>query len=87
MAEVSDPRRPISQPGTLSRFLTGLAQCVKWLLVSLLFSIVIEWIGMVFWWEEQGLVHSRQMLSAELHYLDVDKSQSRQIKPANMAPT
>jgi integrating conjugative element membrane protein (TIGR03747 family) len=72
MAEVSDPRRPISQPGTLSRILTGLAQCVKWLLVSLLFSIVIEWIGMVFWWEEQGLVHSRQMLSAELNYLDVD---------------
>ena len=27
---------------------------------------------MVFWWEEQGLQHSRQMLSMELNYLDVD---------------
>jgi hypothetical protein len=27
---------------------------------------------MVFWWEEQGLVHSRQMLTMELNYLDVD---------------
>jgi|TARA_R110001592_G_scaffold359648_1_gene666549 integrating conjugative element membrane protein (TIGR03747 family) len=72
MAETSDPRRPISQPGTFSRLLTALAQCLKWLLVSLLFSIVIEWIGMVFWWEEQGLAHSRQMLAVELNYLDVD---------------
>ena len=70
--EVSDPRRPVSQPGVFSRILTGLAQCLKWLLVSLLFSIVIEWIGMVSWWEEQGLEHSRQMLAMELNYLNVD---------------
>ena len=72
MTEVSDPRRPVSQPGVFSRILTGLAQCLKWLLVSLLFSIVIEWIGMVSWWEEQGLEHSRQMLAMELNYLNVD---------------
>lgn len=49
--------------------LTGLAQGLKWLLVSLLISILIEWAGMVFWWEEQGLAHSRQMLANELHWL------------------
>ena len=76
MAEISDPRRPISQPGTFSRILTALAQALKWLLVSLLFSIVIEWLGMMFWWEEQGLAHSGQMLRAELGYLGEDFQRS-----------
>lgn len=72
MAEATDPRRPLSQPGTFSRILTALAQALKWLLLSLLFSIVIEWIGMVSWWEEQGSAHSRQMLAVELNYLNAD---------------
>jgi integrating conjugative element membrane protein (TIGR03747 family) len=72
MAEVQEPRRPVAEPGTISRLLTGLAQGLKWLLLSLVFSILIEWIGMAFWWEEQGLLHSRQMLQSELSYLDGD---------------
>ena len=72
MAEIKDPRRPAAEPGTLARALTGLAQCLKWLLLSLVFSILLEWIGMVFWWEEQGVQHSRQMLQSELSYLDGD---------------
>ncbi|RME17962.1 MAG: TIGR03747 family integrating conjugative element membrane protein, partial [Alphaproteobacteria bacterium] len=46
----------------MSRFLTTLAQGVKWLLLSLVFSILTEWVGMAFWWPEQGLDHSRDML-------------------------
>ena len=72
MAEVQEPRRPVAEPGTISRLLTGVAQGLKWLLLSLVFSILIEWIGMAFWWEEQGLQHSRQMLQSELSYLDGD---------------
>ena len=72
MAESTDPRRPVAHPGTLSRVLTGIAQCLKWLFLSLVFSILVEWIGMVFWWEEQGLVHSRQMLVNELQFLGTD---------------
>jgi integrating conjugative element membrane protein (TIGR03747 family) len=72
MAEITDPRRPMARPGMFARILTGLAECLKWLLVSLVFSIVIEWIGMLLWWEEEGVGHSRQMLIAELNYLDVD---------------
>ena len=72
MAEPRDPRRAVAAPGTLSRLLTGVAQCLKWLFLSLLFSILVEWIGMVFWWEEQGLGHSRQMLVAELQFLGTD---------------
>lgn len=76
MAELKDPRRPAAEPGTLARALTGLAQCLKWLVLSLAFSILFEWIGMVFWWEEQGLLHSRRMLQAELSYLDDDLRRS-----------
>ncbi len=72
MAEVQEPRRLVAEPGTISRLLTGVAQGLKWLLLSLVFSILIEWIGMTFWWEEQGLQHSRQMLQSELSYLDRD---------------
>ena len=50
MAEIKEPRRPPAEPGTFARLFTGLAQCLKWLVLSLVFSIVFEWIGMVFWW-------------------------------------
>jgi integrating conjugative element membrane protein (TIGR03747 family) len=73
MAEPTDPRRPVAHvPAAISRVLTGLAQCLKWLILSLMFSVLIEWIGMVFWWEEQGLDHSRQMLVNELQFLGAD---------------
>jgi len=76
MTEASDPRRPLARPGTFARFLTGIAQCLKWLVLSLLFSVVLEWLGMLFWWQEQGIQHSRQMLVTELQYLAVDFQRS-----------
>ncbi|MEZ5483197.1 MAG: TIGR03747 family integrating conjugative element membrane protein [Porticoccaceae bacterium] len=76
MAEPTDPRRTVARPGIFSRVLTGIAQCLKWLFISLLFSILVEWVGMVFWWEEQGLDHSRQMLVNELQFLGADFNRS-----------
>ena len=75
MARPTDPRRALTRRSTLSRVLTGLAQCLKWLLVSLFISIIIEWIGMRLWWEEQGLAHSRQMLANELRWLGTELHQ------------
>lgn len=72
MAEAIDPRRSITRPGIFSRALTGIAQGLKWLFISLILSILIEWIGMIFWWEEQGLAHSRRMLVKELQFLGED---------------
>jgi len=40
------------------------------------FSILVEWAGMVLWWPEQGLDHSRTMLTTEISYLDTDFSRS-----------
>ncbi|MCB1858325.1 MAG: TIGR03747 family integrating conjugative element membrane protein [Gammaproteobacteria bacterium] len=73
MAEaVADPRRREVRQGLVSKTLTTLAQGVQWLLLALLFSILTEWVGMVFWWPEEGLQHSRSMLEAEIGYLDSD---------------
>ena len=73
MAEaVVDPRRRVVQEGLISKSLTAIAKIIQWLLLSLLFSIIVEWVGMVLWWPEQGLDHSRTMLSNEISYLDTD---------------
>ncbi len=52
--------------------LHGILRLVFWLFVALLFSILVEWIGMLFWWPEQGVAHSRTMLADELAYLSGD---------------
>jgi integrating conjugative element membrane protein (TIGR03747 family) len=46
------------------------------LLLSLLISIVIECVGMVYWWPEAGLEHSRRMLDTEIGWLGRDFRQS-----------
>ena len=73
MAEaVSDPRRREVSQGLISQTLTNTAKLIQWLLLALLFSILSEWIGMVYWWPEEGMQHSRQMLQDEISYLSVD---------------
>ncbi len=73
MAEtVADPRRRVVQEGLITKSLTAMAKVIQWLLLSLVFSIIIEWIGMVMWWPDEGLDHSRTMLASEISYLDND---------------
>ncbi len=63
-----------------------ISQAIMWLLFSLLFSIIVEWAGMVLWWPEQGLEHSRTMLAKEISYLDTDFRRSVVISdPARFA--
>ena len=60
MAEsVADPRRRVVQEGLLSKSLTAIAKIIQWLLLSLLFSILIEWAGMVLWWPDECAVVAR----------------------------
>lgn len=48
-----------------------------WLLVSaLIFSIVMEWIGMSLFWSEEGVMHSERMLATELGYINNDFQKS-----------
>jgi len=38
-----------------------LISAVFWLFFSLLMSILIEWIGLTFWWPDQGSQHALTM--------------------------
>tara|TARA_R110000772_G_scaffold243220_1_gene356002 strand:- start:2969 stop:3703 length:735 start_codon:yes stop_codon:yes gene_type:complete len=77
-----------AQQGTLTRLLGRVSQAVYWLLFALLFSIVLEWLGMLFWWPEEGLQHSRNMLAAEVGYLQADfRSSFVSNDPARFAQT
>lgn len=49
-----------------------MAHFASLLLIALIFSILLEWTGIIFWWPEQGARHSEQMLANELEYLNDD---------------
>jgi len=64
------------QEGFVAGMFSRIGKAIRWLMLSLLFSIIVECLGMVIWWPEAGLEHSRQMLSKEIEYLDRDFRQS-----------
>ena len=72
----ADPRRRVVQEGLIAKSLTAVAKILQWLLLSLLFSILTEWAGMVLWWPDEGIEHSRTMLAREINYLDRDFQRS-----------
>lgn len=41
---------------------------------SLILSILVEWIGMTYFWKEEGSKHSLNMLSTEINYINEDFS-------------
>ncbi|WP_026145341.1 TIGR03747 family integrating conjugative element membrane protein [Pseudomonas asplenii] len=46
------------------------------LLTALFFSVLSEWIGLFFFWPEEGWHHSRDMLNSELDWVSVSFTQS-----------
>ena len=48
------------------------AGALFWLAAALLLSILIEWAGLTWVWPEEGVAHSRDMIEAEVGYLDRD---------------
>ena len=70
-------RKPSAQQsteqGVISTFFTRLIQVFFFLLMTLFFSIIIEWLGMATaYWEQPGIEHSEKMLAQELSYLNED---------------
>jgi len=80
MARQPTPNRDASphpaRKGFVAAMLGRAGKAIRWLMLSLLFSVVIECVGMVIWWPEAGLDHSRQMFAQEIEYLDQDFRQS-----------
>lgn len=44
------------------------------IIVSLILSIVVEWLGMIFLWEDEGSMHSLNMLTNEVTFINEDFS-------------
>ena len=65
-----------ARQGFVARTVSRIGKAIRWLLLSLLFSIVVECLGIAFWWPDSGLGHSQQMLAQEIQYLDRDLRQS-----------
>ena len=61
-----------TEQGIIGSVLTNSLKLVFFLLLTLVFSILIEWIGITVIWPEQGRQHSEQMLEKELGYLNDD---------------
>ena len=68
-----ETRRTVSsRRGLVTKVLHGLVMTPCALLLALLVSIAIEWVGMTWWWPEEGIQHSRHLLEAVLQYLATD---------------
>ena len=67
-------RAPVIQrevrPGRVRRGLRITRQLGGALLLAWLCSIGLEWIGMTWWWPENGTAHAERMLQEELGYLN-----------------
>jgi len=72
MAEERQAKRHPAERGLLSRILGGVARSLAWLVAALFLSILLEWVGMLLWWPDQGSLHSRHMLEREIGYLNSD---------------
>lgn len=66
-----------AQPqGPLSFSFSLATRFVMFLFVTLLLAIAIEWIGMVWWWSDEGIHHSERMMQRETSFLSEDFQQS-----------
>lgn len=65
------PERP-KPKGPIGKFIGLFTGFAGFLMFSLFLAIVVEWVGMFYFWPEEGTHHSRQMMEMEVHYLADD---------------
>ena len=63
------PPQPIQRPGLIVSVIGLVLRIIGVLIASLLFSILIEFAGLLLFWGDQGWRHSQAMLSNELGWL------------------
>lgn len=74
----SAPPARVQQPkehGFLFNVLWGW-KLIGMLLASLFFSLVMEYIGIAFFWPDQGAAHSQQVMQIESGYLSTEFTRS-----------
>ncbi|QYN03652.1 TIGR03747 family integrating conjugative element membrane protein [Pseudomonas protegens] len=63
------PPQPIQRPGLIISAISLVLRIIGLLIASLLFSILIEFAGLLLFWSDQGWRHSQAMLTSELGWL------------------
>lgn len=63
------PPQPIQRPGMIVSAINLVLRIIGLLVASLLFSILIEFAGLLLFWGDQGWRHSQAMLTSELGWL------------------
>ncbi|AVE03750.1 TIGR03747 family integrating conjugative element membrane protein [Pseudomonas palleroniana] len=63
------PTQPIQRPGLIVSIIGLVLRIIGLLIASLLFSILIEFAGLLLFWGDQGWRHSQAMLTNELGWL------------------
>ncbi|MGF6318086.1 TIGR03747 family integrating conjugative element membrane protein [Pseudomonas frederiksbergensis] len=63
------PPQPIQHPGLIVSTIRLMLRIIGLLIASLLFSILIEFAGLLLFWGDQGWRHSQAMLTSELGWL------------------
>ena len=72
MAETTTVARndhPVKKRGLISKTLDNIFKVFGLLIFSALISIIIEWIGMTFYYPDEGYQHAQNMLEREIGYL------------------
>jgi integrating conjugative element membrane protein (TIGR03747 family) len=65
----STPPQSIQRPGVIVSVISLVLRVLGLLIASLLFSILIEFAGLLLFWSDQGWRHSQAMLTSELGWL------------------
>lgn len=65
------PPQPIQRPGLIVSAIGFVLRIIGLLIASLLFSIFIEFAGLLLFWSDQGWRHSQAMLTSELSWLSM----------------
>jgi len=63
------PPQPIQRPGLIISAISLALRIIALLIASLLFSIFIEFAGLLLFWDDQGWRHSQAMLNSEVGWL------------------
>jgi integrating conjugative element membrane protein (TIGR03747 family) len=63
------PPQPIQRPGLIGSAISLVLRIIGLLIASLLFSILIEFAGLLLFWGDQGWRHSQAMLNSEVGWL------------------
>ncbi|WLG48597.1 TIGR03747 family integrating conjugative element membrane protein [Pseudomonas sp. FP1742] len=63
------PPQPVQRPGMIVSAISLVLRIIGLLIATLLFSILIEFAGLLLFWSDQGWRHSQAMLTSELGWL------------------